>query len=127
MSQREGEGERLTEDELLLELARLYNHLPDDSRQFTRWQMTTAIAHGYRLAALSRAPLSGEAKGLVEIEAERAAVLSSVEFLRAKYGKARCDDQAVSCCVRCNTMYLVRKMDTLLAALAPKEANDGTS
>lgn len=33
------------------ELGLLYNHKPDDSAQFTRWQMMAAIAHGRRLAA----------------------------------------------------------------------------
>lgn len=33
------------------ELARLYNHADDDSRQFTRHQMMVAIRHGYRLAS----------------------------------------------------------------------------
>lgn len=34
----------------LRELRLLYNHAEDDSRQFTRWQMVTAINHGIRLA-----------------------------------------------------------------------------
>lgn len=40
----------LSEDELLRELALLYNYRDDDSQQFTRWQMVVAIAHGFRLA-----------------------------------------------------------------------------
>ncbi len=36
----------LSEEVALTELARLYRHEPDDSRQFTRWQMICAIEHG---------------------------------------------------------------------------------
>jgi hypothetical protein len=42
--------EVLSEDGLLRELGLLYNYRDSDERQFTRWQMTVAIRHGYRLA-----------------------------------------------------------------------------
>ena len=50
------------DEELMAELALLYNHKDDDSRQFTRWQMVVAMRHGISLAdkALTAdAPLSG--------------------------------------------------------------------
>jgi hypothetical protein len=37
------------EDWTARELALLYNYTKDDSRQFTRWNMMTAISHGHRL------------------------------------------------------------------------------
>lgn len=46
----------------LRELELLYNHKPDDSAQFTRWQMVTAIAHGARLALAFATPPAGERK-----------------------------------------------------------------
>jgi hypothetical protein len=39
------------DEEGLRQLSLLYNHRPDDSAQFTRWQMVVAMAHGRRLAA----------------------------------------------------------------------------
>lgn len=58
----------LSEDERLAELHRLYNYADDDSRQFTRWQMSVALAHGYDLAsaAIPVPPASGteEAPGV---------------------------------------------------------------
>jgi hypothetical protein len=44
-------GEMLDDAGGLRELRLLYNHTEDDSRQFTRWQMVTAINHGIRLSA----------------------------------------------------------------------------
>lgn len=41
---------RLPEERQEYELGLLYNYHHDDSRQFTRWQMMSAIAHGYRIA-----------------------------------------------------------------------------
>ena len=46
----------VTQEQQEAELGLLYNYTKDDSPQFTRWQMMTAIAHGYRLA--STAPAS---------------------------------------------------------------------
>lgn len=45
----------MSEANLLAELALLYNHTEDDSRQFTRWQMVVAIQHGLRLASTAQA------------------------------------------------------------------------
>lgn len=50
LDQPEGE-DALNEEKLLAELALLYNHKDDDSRQFTRWQMAVAIRHGMSLAS----------------------------------------------------------------------------
>lgn len=51
---RDGTGENdwkiPTEEFLEGELGLLYNHAPDDSRQFTRWGMHAAIHHGMRIA-----------------------------------------------------------------------------
>lgn len=52
--------EALSEERLLAELALLYNHKEDDSRQFTRWQMIAAIAHGMTLAAHPAEPKNGK-------------------------------------------------------------------
>lgn len=41
---------RLPEERQEYELGLLYNYHHDDTRQFTRWQMMSAIAHGYRIA-----------------------------------------------------------------------------
>ena len=40
----------MNDEEMLAELALLYNHKDDDSRQFTRWQMIVAMRHGISLA-----------------------------------------------------------------------------
>jgi len=40
-----------SDDRLQDELRLLYNHVEDDSRQFTRWNMHVAITHGISLAA----------------------------------------------------------------------------
>lgn len=50
------EREALDERRQAEELALLYNHADNDSAQFTRWQMMTAIAHGWRIAALRPTP-----------------------------------------------------------------------
>lgn len=55
----------------------------------------------------------------------REALLSTVEFLRARYAKARCDSDGVSCCVRCQTMFLVRKMEALLVASSKLGGSNG--
>lgn len=44
----------LSEEAALTELARLYRHEPDDSRQFTRWQMICAIEHGRNMERAKR-------------------------------------------------------------------------
>lgn len=44
----------LSEEAALTELARLYRHEPDDSRQFTRWQMICAIEHGRNMVKAER-------------------------------------------------------------------------
>ena len=49
-AQPDRERKRLTDSEGQRELALLYNFADDDSRQFTRWQMLTAIQHGFSLA-----------------------------------------------------------------------------
>jgi hypothetical protein len=41
--------DQLTEEQAFRELGLLYNYADDDSRQFTRWQMLTAIQHGWTL------------------------------------------------------------------------------
>ena len=49
----------LSDKAALTELARLYHHEPDDSRQFTRWQMIVAIEHGRNM---ERAKRQGKSK-----------------------------------------------------------------
>jgi hypothetical protein len=44
----------LSEEAALVELARLYRHAPDDSQQFTRWQMICAIEHGRNMERAKR-------------------------------------------------------------------------
>lgn len=44
-----GDATDQQEDWAVRELGLLYNYKKDDSTQFTRWQMMTAINHGYRL------------------------------------------------------------------------------
>lgn len=38
---------------------------------------------------------------------EEAATASAARFLRERFAGRRCDHKAVSCCERCNVMYLV--------------------
>lgn len=54
---------------------------------------------------------------------KREALVSTVDFLTARYEKARCDDEAVAGCVRCQTMFLARTMQSLLAALKQGECD----
>lgn len=70
------EGELLGDEEALRELALLYNHAPDDSRQFTRWQMVEAMNHGIRLATPT-API-GKEPSEDEIERVARAICMSV-------------------------------------------------
>lgn len=46
----------MSEEAALTELARLYRHKPDDSVQFTRWQMICAIEHGRNMERGERRP-----------------------------------------------------------------------
>ncbi len=61
---------------------------------------------------LPRSPENGAATAW---HCEREAVDASLKFLRERYAKARCDCPAVSECVRCNTMYLVRVVEDVAA------------
>lgn len=45
----------------------------------------------------------------------QAAILSSVRTLREKLARAPCDDMAVSDCIRCNAMFLVKVVERLVA------------
>lgn len=67
----------LSEEECLKQLALLYNYKPDDSRQFTRWNMLVAIAHGAELGAAA-AHAAGRA-------AERAEVVAEIDHRREAY------------------------------------------
>ncbi len=58
----------LSEEECLKQLALLYNYKPDDSRQFTRWNMLVAIAHGAELGAAA-AHAAGRADERAEVVA----------------------------------------------------------
>lgn len=53
-------GKLLSEECRLREIGLLYNHAADDSRQFTRWQMSVAMLHGWNLAV--RAHLREQAR-----------------------------------------------------------------
>jgi Lar family restriction alleviation protein len=44
-------------------------------------------------------------------------VTSSIEMLRERYTRARCDNEAVAGCVRCNVMFLIRTIERTRAAL----------
>jgi len=46
---------------------------------------------------------------------EEKAIASSAAFLRERFGNLRCDHEAVSCCVRCNVMYLVKVAERAVA------------
>lgn len=50
----------------------------------------------------------------------REALLSDIKMLRARFEKARCDDPAVSCCVRCNVMHLIKFADEMLSVTNEK-------
>lgn len=52
-----------------------------------------------------------------------AAIRSSAEMLLRQYEGARCDDEGVSHCIRCNTVYLAKTALDLLehAAIAKAE------
>lgn len=48
----------------------------------------------------------------------QAALLASIKLLRARYADAKCDDQAVACCTRCNVMFLVRTIEDAISQAA---------
>ncbi len=56
-----------------------------------------------------------EVEKLVE-ELQHPSVTSALSFLRMKYQRARCDNEAVADCVRCQTMFLVATVESILAA-----------
>ena len=55
---------------------------------------------------------------------KRSALVTTVGMLRNRYEKARCDDEGVAGCIRCQTMFLVKSMERLLAA-SGMEARQG--
>lgn len=63
-------GALLDDEDGLKQLRLLYNHAEDDSRQFTRWQMVTAINHGIRLAALKQPSNSAALRASTGTEGE---------------------------------------------------------
>lgn len=55
-------------------------------------------------------------QGVTNSWGSREALLITVDFLRSRFGKARCDSDGVSDCIRCQTMFLVRLTEQLLVA-----------
>lgn len=51
---------------------------------------------------------------------DRAALASAVAFIRESAVPRRCDNEAVSCCIRCNSVYLARRVAELLT-LSPQQ------
>jgi hypothetical protein len=53
------------------------------------------------------------------------AIRAASKFLIDRFGKARCDSEAVSCCVRCNAVALARMSVELLTPPLPVERKEG--
>lgn len=53
----------------------------------------------------------------LKVDISSAAMGASLKLLRATYEKARCDDEGVACCVRCNAMFVVNRIEHARALL----------
>lgn len=76
--------------------------------------MQITYSQGYTAAGQAQAPASPEIL-LPFPGGQREAIASSVKFMETKVEPSRCDHSAVSCCVRCNAVYLAKAMKKLLA------------
>lgn len=100
--------------QLVAEYFRRTRHGAEKPAVVLRELMQVTYSQGYTAAGAAQAPAS-QAILLPAPAGQLEAIASSIKFMETNVEPRRCDHSAVSCCVRCNAVYLAKVMKRLLA------------